>query len=264
MTDTERHVLLPQLPSGQQELTAGAESVVLFVGEGIGTIEFSSPKANALSGAQLGAIAAALHRCDEHSAVRVVVLQSAGAGAFCGGASFEEFQKIDSSERGTEFFSGFAKVILAIRAIKKLVIVRVQGKAVGGGVGLIAAADYAIASTELSIRLSEYEIGIGPFVIAAAVERKIGPSAFQSFALDCRWRNSAWALSHQLIYELHPDQAGLDQGVKALALHFAGRSVAATVEMKKLLWAGTESWPTLLPERAAITGRLLAEMRGYR
>ncbi len=225
--------------------------------QGIATITFFHPAANTLPAGLLTALTQALHDVAADSTVKVVVIQSAGEGAFCSGASFNELQSISTPSDGKAFFSGFAHVINAMRACPHLIIVRVQGKSVGGGLGIIAAADYAIAKEGADIKLSELTIGIGPFVVGPAIERKIG-AAFYQLAIDAaQWRTAAWALQKGLFAEVHPDAESLNSAVERLSNSLSASNPEAMLAIKKMSWHGTEHWNELLTERAAISGRLV-------
>jgi methylglutaconyl-CoA hydratase len=225
---------------------------------GIATIEFFHPASNSLPGAILGDLAKTINDIGIDESVRVIVLKSYGERAFCAGASFDELMAINNEAEGKKFFSGFAHVINAMRKCHKLIIGRIQGKAVGGGVGLAAAVDYAIATEDASIKLSELAVGIGPFVVGPAVERKIGISCFSQLAIDATgWRSAEWAKKHGLYAEVHKNIEDLDQAVYDLANRLAHSSPDAMAQLKKIFWHGTEHWDTVLAERAAISGRLV-------
>jgi methylglutaconyl-CoA hydratase len=233
-------------------------TVVLQTSNGVGTIVFEHPASNSLPGELLSAIAASIDQAGKDSNCAVIVLKSGGDRAFCAGASFDELIAIGNKEQGLEFFSGFSKVILAIRRCPKFVVCSVQGKAVGGGVGIAAAADYAVATKHAAVKLSELAIGIGPFVVGPAVERKVGLSAFQTLAIDAtKWFSAKWALDHGLYAELHETVEALDADVERLSSQLAKSSPAAMAQLKKAAWSGTEHWETLLPHRAAISGELV-------
>ena len=226
--------------------------------QGVKTIEFFHPRSNSLPGKLLHDLAAAITHAGEDPEARLILLRSAGEGAFCAGASFDELTAIKTEAEGLQFFSGFALVINAMRTCPKLIIGRIQGKCVGGGVGLAAAVDYAIATEAADIKLSELAVGIGPFVVGPAVERKIGNSAFSQLAIDATmWRNAEWARRKGLFAELYTDTAALDEAVRRLAGHLVNSSPQAMAEIKKICWKGTEHWESLLMERAAISGRLV-------
>ncbi len=221
------------------------------------TIEFFHPQSNSLPAKILHDLARAIHDAGVNHNTKVIVLRSAGSKAFCAGASFEELTAIDDAEKGNEFFSGFSHVINAMRKCPKLIIGRIHGKCVGGGVGLAAAVDYAIAMEGADIKLSELSIGFGPFVIAPAVERKIGTAAFATLSIDSsHWRSAEWALKRGLFSELHHATEGLDEAVGKLADNLSHFNPEAMAELKHILWKGTEHWDSLLKERAAISGRL--------
>jgi methylglutaconyl-CoA hydratase len=198
-------------------------------------------------------ISHAAHNNDAH----VILLRSVGS-AFCGGASFDELLKIQDEKQGTKFFSGFANVVLVMRKCPKMIVARVHGKCVGGGVGLAAAADYAIALEGADIKLSELSIGIGPFVVGPAVERKTSLSAYSQLAIDAgNWRNADWARRKGIYAELHPSSESMEESILRLTNSLAHYSPDATAEMKKVLWHDTEHWEQLLLERAAVCGKLV-------
>lgn len=223
----------------------------------ITTIEFFHPQGNSLPHKLLEELAKEIHFAGTHDETKVIILKSEGS-AFCAGASFDELAAIHTEAEGTKFFEGFANVINAMRKCPKFIIGRIHGKCVGGGVGLVAATDYAIATNNVEIKLSELAIGIGPFVIGPAVERKIGTSAFSQLAIDAAmWRNADWAKRKGLLAEVHENEANMDESINRLADHLAHSSPKAMTEMKKMFWKGTDNWDELLKERAGISGRLV-------
>lgn len=225
---------------------------------GITTITFFHPAHNSLPSRVLTDLAAAIRQAGQNQQTRVIILKSEGEKTFCAGASFDELQVIETEAQSLAFFSGFAKVINACRTSAKIIIGRAQGKAVGGGVGVAAATDYCLASTQAAIKLSELAVGIGPFVVGPVVERKIGRAAYQQLALDAtEFRSAAWAHDKGLYAALFEDQESLDAAVQAFAVQLATYAPDALAAMKKVFWEGTEHWETLLPERAAISGTLV-------
>lgn len=224
----------------------------------ITTITFFHPQSNSLPGKILRSLAQEIHFAGTHDETRVIVLRSDGEKAFCAGASFDELMQINSEAEGLAFFSGFAEVINAMRTCPKFIIARVQGRCVGGGVGLAAAADYAIAFAKADIKLSELAVGIGPFVVGPAVERKIGLSAFSALAIDAQsWRPCEWARRKGLFAEMHETIEGMDEAVNKLAGSLARSNPAAMAQLKANFWEGTTHWDTLLKQRAAISGKLI-------
>lgn len=225
---------------------------------GIAIITFFHPQSNSLPGALLRQLADEITGAGNNTDAKVIVLQSMGEKAFCAGASFDELISIKDTETGNYFFSGFAAVINAIRKAPKFVIARVQGKAVGGGVGIASAADYTFALDSASVKLSELAVGIGPFVVGPAVERKIGTSAFVQLSINAtKWESAAWAKEKGLYAEVFSTVEAMDEAVKLLAMTLSFSSPEAMAELKKAVWQGTENWDTLLAERAAISGRLV-------
>lgn len=225
---------------------------------GINTIEFFHPQSNSLPGKILAALAKEIHYAGTHEDTRVIVLKSGGDKIFCAGASFDELIAIKNEEEGLHFFTGFANVINAMRKCPKFIIGRIQGKCVGGGVGLAAAVDYAIATHAAELKLSELAVGIGPFVVGPAIERKIGISAFSALAIDAtKWRTADWAKRKGLFSEIHDTAENMDEAIFQLSDKLAHSNPQAMAEMKKMFWKGTEHWETLLKERAAISGRLV-------
>ncbi|MFV1884667.1 MAG: enoyl-CoA hydratase/isomerase family protein [Balneola sp.] len=232
-------------------------SVTLNVSNSIGTIEFYHPKSNSLPKALLHSLAETISKAGSNSEITVVILKSSGDGAFCAGASFDELLGINDLEAGKRFFSGFGKVILAMKRCPKLIITRVHGKTVGGGVGIVAASDYAIASENASIKLSELSVGIGPFVIAPVVERKIGVSALSSLSINAtEWRTAEWAYQKGLYNDVVTSTSDLDEAVLTLADKLSGYNPKAMEKLKRALWDNTDHMETLLENRAEVTGRL--------
>lgn len=227
------------------------------VASGVGEIIFSHPKSNSLPGALLRAIAAKVDEFGADPNVKVVLLKSGGERAFCAGASFDEFLAISNLEESRRFFSGFAELILAMRRCPKFVVARVQGKVVGGGVGVVAAADYALAAEGASVKLSELALGIGPFIIGPAVERKVGLAAYGQMGIDAEWHDAKWACERGLFAQVFPDAAALDKGVGELLCRLCGFNPEAMAELKRILWEGTEHWESLVHSRVDITAKLL-------
>ncbi|OON66026.1 enoyl-CoA hydratase/isomerase family protein [Hymenobacter sp. CRA2] len=226
--------------------------------QGVATICFSHPSHNSLPGALLTELAETITRVGQDAQTKVIILRSEGDKTFCAGASFDELIAIDNEAQGQSFFSGFAKVINACRTCPRIIIGRVQGKAIGGGVGVAAATDYCFATTQASVRLSELVVGIGPFVVGPAVERKIGNAAFGQLALDAgEFRSAAWAREHGLYADVFDTTPHMDTAVAAFATKLAAYNPEALAELKKVLWQGTDHWDKLLVERAGISGRLV-------
>lgn len=228
------------------------------VTEGVGIIEFYHPSHNALPTKVLDQLARTITQAGEDEEATVLVLKSAGDRTFCAGASFDELVAIENEITGKAFFMGFAKVINACRECPKFIIGRVQGKAVGGGVGVAASVDYCIASKYASVKLSELAIGIGPFVVGPAVERKIGTSAFSKLAINAKeWQTAHWALDHGLFHEVFDNNEKVDQYVMHLADQLKTMNPEAMTALKRACWSGTDHWDTLLEERAEMSGRLV-------
>jgi methylglutaconyl-CoA hydratase len=231
--------------------------VTVTIADGIGTIRFGHPKGNSLPGVLLRRLAEAITWVGMDPAARVIVLRSEGSGPFCAGASYDELVSIGNVAQGEEFFSGFAKVILAMVRAPKFVLVRVQGRTAGGGVGIAAAGDYAFAVKSASAKLSELAVGIGPFVVGPVIERRIGQGPYAAMSVDADWRDAAWGERHGLYARVFDDVADMDAGLNALAGTLAASNPEAMAEMKRVFWTGTEQWETLLAERARISGKLV-------
>lgn len=224
----------------------------------IATIEFGHPASNSFPSELLERLANEFDKISINDEVAIVVLKSEGERAFCAGASFDELVAIDNLADGKNFFSGFANVINAMRRCSKLIVGRVQGKTVGGGVGLAAACDYVLATEHASIKLSEFTIGIGPFVIAPAVKRKISVSGLAELTLDATsWKNAYWAKDKGLYARVFESITDLDKELVVFSEKLASYNPEALKEMKKTLWKGTEHWESLLIERAIISGKLV-------
>jgi methylglutaconyl-CoA hydratase len=234
------------------------EYVKINTEKGIGTIEFFHPQSNSLPGHILAELASTITKAGKDDNIKVIILKSAGERAFCAGASFDELVAIDTPENGKKFFSGFANVINAARKCPKFIIGRVQGKAVGGGVGMASATDYCFATKFASAKLSELAIGIGPFVVGPAVERKIGTSAFSAMTINAtKWFDAEWAREKGLYTEIFDSAEQMDIEVEKLATTLSNTNPEAMEGLKKVMWQRTEHWDTLLMERAVSSGTLV-------
>ncbi len=224
----------------------------------VGYIEFFHPEHNSLPANLLAKLVQVIADAGKNDAIKVIVLQSGGDRTFCAGASFKELININDEESGKIFFSGFANVINAMRKCPKFIIGRIQGKTVGGGVGIASATDYCLATKFASIKLSELNVGIGPFVVGPAIERKMGLSAMSQIAIDANtFYPAEWAIKKGLYTHVYENTEELDDVVKTLAEKLCNYNLEAMKEMKRMFWKGTEDWDTLLIERAKISGRLV-------
>lgn len=233
-------------------------SISTVIENTVATVTFSNPASNSFPSLLLQQLTEELHLLSENNTVTLIILKSEGTSTFCAGASFEELLALETESDGTKFFSGFANVINAMRTCSKLIIGRVQGKAVGGGVGLAAACDYCFATENSMIRLSEIAVGIGPFVIEPAVSRKIGKVAFTELTLNpSLWKSAQWAQENKLYTEVFATREALDERLHSFVSELCSYNPLALEAIKKVLWEGTENWQQLLYERAAISGRLV-------
>ena len=234
------------------------EYVKITTENSVGTIEFFHPRSNSLPGHILAELANTITSAGEDENIKVIILKSAGERAFCAGASFDELVAIDTPENGKKFFSGFANVINAARKCPKFIIGRVQGKAVGGGVGMASATDYCFATKFASAKLSELAIGIGPFVVGPAVERKIGTSAFSAMTINAgKWFDASWAHEKGLYTEVFDSVDEMDTEIEKLATTLSTSNPEAMLGLKKIMWQGSEHWDELLMERAVSSGTLV-------
>ena len=226
------------------------------VHDAIATVRFSHPKSNSLPGALLRKLAKEIADLGRNSGIKVIVLCSDGTKAFCAGASFDEMKAVNDAPSGREFFSGFAHVILAMIRAPQFVITRVQGKVAGGGVGLVAASDYVLAVRDASLKLSELAVGLGPFVIGPAVERKIGRGPFAAMSIDAEWRDAAWAERHGLYARVFDAAKDMDAALQKLSDFLQSANPEAIRQLKQAMWADIGDWDQLLDRRAAISGAL--------
>jgi len=225
---------------------------------GIATIEFFHPAHNSLPGDLLAKLANTITEAGNNDEVKVIILKSGGDRTFCAGASFTELININDAETGKVFFSGFANVINAMRKCPKFIIGRIQGKTVGGGVGVASATDFCMATKFAAIKLSELNVGIGPFVVGPAVERKLGLSGMSQIAIDANsFYEAEWARQKGLYNQVFDTLEALDEAVQKFAENLCNYNPEAMKEMKKVFWSGTEDWDELLAERAVISGRLV-------
>lgn len=228
------------------------------VDESIATIEFFHPDQNSLPGNILANLADTITQVGNLNEVKVIILKSGGDRTFCAGASFKELININDAETGRVFFSGFANVINAMRKCPKFIIGRIQGKTVGGGVGLAASTDYCMATKFAAVKLSELNVGIGPFVVSPAIERKMGVSAMSQIAIDANtFYDAHWAMQKGLYAQVFESIEAMDEAVMSFAKHLCTYNPEAMLEMKRVFWRGTDDWDQLLAERAAISGRLV-------
>ncbi len=226
--------------------------------QGIATVEFGHPLSNSLPGKILAQLADTITELGKRDDVVVIIMKSAGERAFCAGASFDELISIKDLETGKKFFSGFANVINACRKCPKLIIGRIQGKAVGGGVGLASAVDYCFATKFADVKLSELAVGIGPFVVGPAVERKMGTSAMSQLAINAtEWRSASWAYDQGLYAGVYDSAEEMDDEIAALADRLSKSNPEAMRLLKQVFWQGTDHWDELLAERAAMSGTLV-------
>ncbi|MEP7197218.1 MAG: enoyl-CoA hydratase/isomerase family protein [Saprospiraceae bacterium] len=224
----------------------------------LATIEFYSEKSNSLPSEILEKIAQEITTAGKDSSIQIILLKSAGDKAFCAGASFDELRSIENFTESEKFFCGFANIILAIRSCSKIVIGRIHGKAVGGGVGLAAACDYSVASIYATIRLSELAVGIGPFVIGPAVARKIGLAGFSELSLNAsEWKTAQWAKDRGLYQEVFENVELMDEYIQQFSERLMNSNPEALKELKNIFWEGTSHWPELLKQRAAVSGKLI-------
>jgi methylglutaconyl-CoA hydratase len=234
------------------------EYVKIKVEKNIGTIEFFHPQSNSLPTNILNKLADTIQNAGENNNINVIILKSGGNRAFCAGASFDELIAINTIQDGKKFFSGFANVINAARKCPKFIIGRVQGKAVGGGVGMASATDYCFATKFASVKLSELAVGIGPFVVGPAVERKTGTSAFNTMTINAtKWFDANWAREKGIYSEVFEDAESMDLKVNELASTLSLSNPEAMQELKKIMWKGTENWSELLLKRAQTSGKLI-------
>jgi methylglutaconyl-CoA hydratase len=241
---------LANTPMNQGSLHTALEAKVL-------TIEFGHPKGNSMPGALLANLACSINDAAKDPKVGAVILKSAGEGVFCSGASFDELLEVKTQQESELFFGGFAKVIIAIKNSPKPIVASIQGKAIGGGVGLIAACDYTIAIRKSAVRLSELALGFGPFIIGPVVERKIGKSSFQNLTLDTEWRDSAWCLQNGLFSKVVDSFSELQQFTKNIAMTLASSNPAALKSLKDIFWSDFPNLEALLSSRVQTTASLV-------
>ena len=233
-------------------------SLVTTIENKIATVSFGHPSSNSFPRELLDRLTTEFNNLSADPTVSVIIIQSEGSGAFCAGASFDELLAVSNESEGTEFFSGFAHLINAMRLCSKLIVGRIHGKAVGGGVGIASACDYALATKNASIKLSELAIGIGPFVIEPVVSKKIGKTAMTEMTLAAHeWKTADWAVAKGLYANTFETIEALDAAIADFSVKLSSYNPEALAEMKKVLWDGTQEWKTLLLERAAISGRLV-------
>ena len=225
----------------------------------ISEITFGHPKSNSLPGEILELLAQTILNEGAKEEVKAILLKSDGEKAFCAGASFDELLSIDELENSKKFFGGFAKVLNAMRSCGKLVIVRVQGKTTGGGVGIACAADYCFATKDSALALTELNLGIGPFVIGPYVERKMGKSAYAAMSIDADFRSADWCENHDVYHSVSENIEMMDEEINKFLEKLSTRSSDALSLIKKVSWEGTEHFEQLMPERILMSASLILE-----
>ena len=225
----------------------------------ISEITFGHPKSNSLPGEILELLAQTILNEGAKTEVKAILLKSGGEKAFCAGASFDELLSIDELENSKKFFGGFAKVLNAMRSCGKLVIVRVQGKTTGGGVGIACAADYCFATKDAALALTELNLGIGPFVIGPYVERKMGKSAYAAMSIDADFRSAEWCKQHDVYHSVSENIEMMDEEISKFLEKLSARSSDALSLIKKVSWEGTEHFEELMPERILMSASLILE-----
>ncbi|MDH6252173.1 methylglutaconyl-CoA hydratase [Chryseobacterium sp. H1D6B] len=235
------------------------EFVVSEVKNNIAEITFGTPKSNSLPGAILEKLAQTILDEGAKEEVKAILVKSEGEKAFCAGASFDELLAIEELEASTKFFGGFAKVLNAMRNCGKIVVVRVQGKTTGGGVGIACGADYCFAVKDAALALTEVNLGIGPFVIGPYVERKIGKSQFSAMAIDADFRSAAWAEQHNVYHSVSENISEMDMALEKFLQTLASRSIEALSLIKKVSWEGTDHFNELMPARIHMSASLILE-----
>lgn len=223
----------------------------------IATLSFFHPQSNSMPSSLIKELIEKFNQLSDDESVNVIILKSEGDKTFCAGASFDELIEIDNFNDGKKFFMNFANLINTIRKCKKIVVGRIQGKVVGGGVGLVSVCDYCFASKNASLRLSELALGLGPFVVGPPIERKIGKEAFVEMSLDCEWRSAEWAKQFGFYHDVLSSTKELDENINTFVIELSERSSEALISLKKIFWEGTDHWDELLEERAENSGRLV-------
>jgi len=233
-------------------------SVTLEIKDSIGTIEFYHPQSNSLPSNVLEKLTQTIEKCGKDDNIKVIILKSRGDRVFCAGASFDELSNISNFNEGKSFFMGFANVINACRKCPKIIICRVQGKAVGGGVGMACAGDYCFATKFASIKLSELAVGIGPFVVGPAVERKSGLSAYSTLSINAtKWFDANWAREKGIYSEVFDSNHEMDNAINLLTNELIKSNPEAMKKLKEVFWLNTSDWDELLEERAKYSGQLV-------
>ena len=233
-------------------------SVTLEIKDSIGTIEFYHPQSNSLPSNVLEKLTQTIEKCGKDDNIKVIILKSRGDRVFCAGASFDELSNISNFNEGKSFFMGFANVINACRKCPKIIICRVQGKAVGGGVGMACAGDYCFATKFASIKLSELAVGIGPFVVGPAVERKSGLSAYSTLSINAtKWFDANWAREKGIYSEVFDSNHEMDNAINLLTNELIKSNPEAMKKLKEVFWLNTSNWDELLEERAKYSGQLV-------
>lgn len=229
---------------------------------GVVTLTLNRPQRhNALSGALIDALTAALGRLREDASVRVLVLAAAGA-SFCAGADIDEMrQAADTSPADNEREAGrLAELLLQLDRFPRPTVARIQGNAFGGALGLIAACDVAIAAGDARFALTEVRLGIAPAMISPYLLRAIGPRQARRYFLTGERFDARTAERLGLLHLVAPAE-GLDAAVTAVLAELLRGAPGAQAECKRLI--GHVAGRSDAEDRAlaAETARWIARLR---
>jgi methylglutaconyl-CoA hydratase len=195
---------------------------------------------NAFDDALIAELTDALRTAEADETIRVVILSAAGR-SFSAGADLNWMKRVAtaSQEENKRDAMALAALMRTLAELRKPTIARVQGAAYGGGVGLVACCDIAVAAVRATFALTEARLGLIPAVISPYVVAAIGARQARRYFMTAESLDAAEAWRLGLVHELAQDEADLDGKVAKIVDALLACGPAAQVECKSLVRAVT-------------------------
>ena len=205
----------------------------------IGLITMNRPERhNAFDDVLIAELTEAFRSMEAEDGIRIVVLSGTGK-SFSAGADLNWMKRMSgfSIEENRRDAMGLAALMRTIAHLRKPTLARVQGAALGGGVGLVACCDVAVATQGATFALSEVKLGLIPAVISPYVVAAIGERAARRYFLTAERFTAAEAWRLGLVHEIAANEAEMDDAIGAIVDAMLAASPAAQKEAKDLIRA---------------------------
>jgi methylglutaconyl-CoA hydratase len=213
------------------------QSIVTEVDDSVGIVTLNKEERhNAFDQLLIDELTHALLSLDADPAVRVIVLSSAGK-SFCAGADLNWMKRAitNNPQENLQDAHAFARLMRTLNELSKPTIARVHGPAFGGGVGLIAACDIALATYDAQFALTEVKLGILPAVVAPYLMAAIGERQCRRYLLSAERFSAAEAYRIGLVHEIVPGEEELDEAIGEIIDSLLKNGPNAQAECKALL-----------------------------